>query len=143
MHRYRQRVYYSDTDSGGIVYHARYLDFAEHARTEMLREIAVSHQLEGAESKLFESLNLVFVVKSITADYQSPAYLDDLLVVETVAESIKRFSLIFTQTVKRDGEVLCVMRVKVGSLDAVTLRPKAMGEALLAAFAAERHDEED
>jgi len=64
-------------------------------------------------------------------------------VVETVAESIKRFSLIFTQTVKRDGEVLCVMRVKVGSLDAVTLRPKAMGEALLAAFAAERHDEED
>ncbi len=143
MYRYHQRVYYSDTDCGGIVYHARYLDFAEHARTEMLREIAVSHRLEGAESKLFESLNIVFVVKSISADYQSPAYLDDLLVVETVAESIKRFSLTFVQTVKRDGEVLCVMKVKVGSLDAVTLRPKAMGDPLLAAFAAERHGQGD
>ena len=143
MHRYRQRVYYSDTDSGGIVYHARYLDFAEHARTEMLREIAVSHQLEGAESKLFESLNLVFVVKSITADYQSPAYLDDLLEVETVTESIKRFSLTFRQTVKRSGEVLCVMKVKVGSIDAQTLRPTPMGETLLAAFGAEGHGKEE
>jgi len=143
IYRYHQRVYYSDTDCGGIVYHARYLDFAEHARTEMLREIAVSHRIEGAKTKLFESLSIVFVVKSISADYQSPAYLDDLLVVETVAESIKRFSLTFVQTVKRDDQVLCVIKVKVGCLDAVTLRPKAMDGQLLAAFTGKRHGEGD
>jgi len=51
MHRYRQRVYYSDTDSGGIVYHARYLDFAEHARTEMLREISLRGPSPSSSSR--------------------------------------------------------------------------------------------
>ncbi|MDY0303296.1 MAG: YbgC/FadM family acyl-CoA thioesterase [Sphaerochaeta sp.] len=142
-HSYHQRVYYSDTDCGGIVYHARYLDFAEHARTEMLREIASRHNLEGAQSTLFESLNLVFVVKSISCDYQSPAYLDDLLEVETVAESIKRFSLVFRQTVKRGDAVLCVLKVRVGAIDATTRRPTPMGEDLLAAFEREGHGTEE
>lgn len=141
-HSYHQRVYYSDTDCGGIVYHARYLDFAEHARTEMLRDIASRHNLEGSHTGLFESMNLVFVVKTASCDYQSPAYLDDLLEVETVAESIKRFSLVFRQTVKRGDEILCVMKIKVGAIDAKTLRPTPMGEQLLAAFGAEGHGEE-
>jgi acyl-CoA thioester hydrolase len=137
IHRYTQRVYYSDTDCGGIVYHGRYLDFAEHARTEMLREIAQKHNLEGSQASLFDSLKLAFVVTNITAEYRSPAYLDDLLVVETVAESVKRFSLLFTQTVKRGDEVLCVMTVKVGSISSETLRPTPMGEHLITAFKGE------
>ncbi len=142
IHRYYQRVYYSDTDCGGIVYHARYLDFAEHARTEMLRQIASDHQIEGSGTNLFESLNLLFVVKSVSCDYQSPAYLDDLLEVETTALSVKRFSLTFVQTVKRGTDTLCVMKVKVGAIDAKTLRPTPMGEHLVAAFSSEGHEEE-
>jgi acyl-CoA thioester hydrolase len=136
-HHYQQRVYYSDTDFGGIVYHARYLDFAEHARTEMLRDVAQNHQIEGSHTNLFESMKLAFVVKTVSADYQKPAYLDDLLTVETVAESVKRFSMVFRQTVKRGDDVLCVMKIKVGTISAETLRPAPMGDALLAAISGE------
>ena len=94
MYSYPIRVYYSDTDCGGIVYHARYLDFAEHARTEMLRDIGAKHGLEGSQSSLTATLNLAFVVKSINVDYEKPAHLDDLLEVRTELESAKR-SLVF------------------------------------------------
>ncbi len=126
MHRFPVRVYYSDTDCGGIVYHGRYLDFAEHARTELLREVARSRNLEGSQTLLLKQDNLAFVVKSITVDYQKPAYLDDLLEVETEIEQQKRFSLTFRQTIWREQELLCVLLVKVASINTLSLRPIPM-----------------
>lgn len=123
MHTFSLRVYYSDTDCGGIVYHGRYLDFAEHARTEMLREISVSDKTLGSQSSLMETQNIAFVVKSILIDYQKLGKLDDLLCVETEVEEAKRFSLTFLQTIKRGEEVLCVLHVKVASINMDTHRP--------------------
>src|SRR5690554_369423 len=96
-HIFPVRVYYSDTDAGGIVYHARYLDFAEHARTELLRSIA-------QDKEDLSLLSLAFVVKSVTVDYNQPAFLDDYLEVHTTVEQAKRFSLTFLQRVLRQGQ---------------------------------------
>ncbi len=128
------RVYYSDTDCGGIVYHGRYLDFAEHARTEMLREIAKSQDLDGSQTSLIERMHLAFVVKSIAVDYQIPALLDDLLEVRTEIESAKRFSITFRQTVIRSEQTLCVLLVRVASVNTETHRPMPMPDWFVPAF---------
>ena len=133
MHSFSIRVYYSDTDCGGIVYHARYLDFVEHARTELLRDIGSATQQTGSHSALMAQ-EMVLVVKSAAIDYQRPAYLDDLLTVETEIESAKRFSIVFRQTVKRDGQTLCVVLIKVAAIDTATMRPKPMPEWFVPAF---------
>ena len=80
------RVYFYDTDAEGIVYFGRYLDFAEHARTEMLREIF------GGQGEMMKRSGICFVIKSVKAEYNRPAYLDDLLTVETTLLEMKRFS---------------------------------------------------
>jgi acyl-CoA thioester hydrolase len=133
MFCYPVRVYYSDTDCGGIVYHGRYLDFAEHARTELLREVAKSG-VDGKQSSLLEKEQLAFVVKSIFIDYIKPGKLDDLLVVETSVTEAKHFSITFMQTVKRGEEVLCTLSVKVASINTKTLRPVALPSFLVPAF---------
>ncbi len=133
MHSFTQRVYYSDTDCGGIVYHARYLDFVEHARTELLRDIGKAAKQTGSHSALMQQ-EMALVVKSATIDYQRPAFLDDLLTVETEIEASKRFSIVFRQTVKREGETLCVVLIKVAAIDTTTMRPKPMPEWFVPAF---------
>jgi acyl-CoA thioester hydrolase len=134
MHSFAIRVYYSDTDCGGIVYHARYLDFVEHARTELLRDIGIATKQTGSHRDLMKQEAMALVVKSATIDYQRPAYLDDLLTVETEVEQSKRFSIVFRQTVKREGETLCVVLVKVAAIDTTTLRPKLLPEWFVPAF---------
>lgn len=135
MFCHQVRVYYSDTDCGGIVYHGRYLDFAEHARTELLRMVASSAE-DGSQSRLMETEHLAFVVKSINIDYVKPGKLDDLLVVETSVLEARHFSLTFLQTVKRGEETLCILKVKVASIDIETLRPVALPAWLVPAFEA-------
>lgn len=81
-----------------------------------------------------ESEGLVFVVKSISVDYQSPARLDDLLEVQTTLESAKRFSIVFRQTVLRDGLSLCVLLVKVASINMQTHRPMPLPAWFVPAF---------
>lgn len=120
-HEFPVRVYYSDTDAGQIVYHAKYLDFAEHARTELLR--AVSADRPG-QARLIEEHRIAFVVKSISVEYHAPALLDDLLTVETTVEQAKRFSIVFLQRVMRDGQELTTIRVKVASVNLDTKRPE-------------------
>jgi acyl-CoA thioester hydrolase len=133
MFCFQVRVYYSDTDCGGIVYHGRYLDFAEHARTELLRLVATSAN-DGSQSRLMETENLAFVVKSINIDYAKPGKLDDLLVVETSVIEAKHFSITFLQTVKRQDETLCTLQVKVASINMKTLRPVVLPSWLVPAF---------
>lgn len=106
---FKVRVYFSDTDCEGIVYHGKYLDFAEHARSEMIREKL--NQFDLLEN------NIGFVVREINIKYEKPAFLNDDLVVITEVESKKRFSLILSQIVYRNDEILCKMTVKVGCIN--------------------------
>lgn len=94
------RVYYSDTDAGGIVYHAAYLDFAEHGRTEMLRDLGYPHNDMIAET------GALFVVRRIEIDYLAPALHDDVLNVRTVVDAVGKTSVTLKQTIMRDGKAL-------------------------------------
>ena len=96
-HRYPVRVYYEDTDAGGIVYHANYLRFAERGRTEALRDLGVPHAEMSALHGLF------FMVRRIKVDYLAPARLDDSLVVETTTLAIGAATVDLRQDVLRDG----------------------------------------
>ena len=94
-HRLPVRVYYQDTDAGGVVYHSRYLDFAERGRTEFLRD----RGFEMAE--LYESRGIIFTIHRIEVDYLAPARLDDALVVESAVTDIGGASFAAAQTVLR------------------------------------------
>lgn len=127
-YKYNVRVYFSDTDAGGIVYHARYLDFAEHARTEALRSV-----FSLGQSELLSS-DIAFVVKSINISYEKPGYLDDLLTVETSLKEAKRFSAIFIQEIKRGEDLLATLEVKVAALSISKKRPVIIPEEIIKAL---------
>ena len=122
------RVYYEDTDAGGVVYHARYLHFFERARTEYLRTLDFSQQV------LLNERNLVFVVKSMAIDYRFPARLDDLLSVETEVSELKGATILFTQRLKRDELILCTATVKVACVDLGKMKPMALPAEVKEAF---------
>jgi acyl-CoA thioester hydrolase len=106
------RVYYEDTDAGGIVYHAAYLRFAERGRTEFVRNLGIDQQ------KMRSDLGLGFVVTSLSIDYLKPAYLDDRLTVTTEISLVRPASVNFNQTVAREDQILANLKVRVACLDA-------------------------
>ncbi len=122
------RIYYEDTDAGGVVYHARYLHFFERARTEYLRTLDFSQQI------LLNERNVAFVVKTMTIDYRLPARLDDWLVVETKISEVRGAAILFTQQLKRDELILCTATVKVASVDLSKMKPVALPDEVKAAF---------
>lgn len=103
-HRYPLRVYYEDTDAGGIVYHANYLRFAERARTEMLYLMGF-RQKEMAEGSR-DVTGVSFAVRRLTIDFDAPAKLEDTLEVETRIVDIRGASFAVAQVIRRDGRVL-------------------------------------
>lgn len=121
-HTFNHRVYYSDTDAGGIVYHARYLDMAEHARTELLRTIT---EAQENQSEIMNASHIGFIVSSLSADYHLPAKLDDLLTVHTSIKQLRRFSLTFIQEVKRGETPIATLSVKVAAISFETEKPIA------------------
>ncbi len=123
--RWPVRVYWEDTDAGGVVYYANYLKFMERARTEWLRALGVS------QSSLERERGVLFMVLHVEVDYRSPARLDDELIVSCRAAPDGRTSAIFEQTIHRaDGELLIEGRVRVVCVDAKSLRPRRMSEYL-------------
>ncbi len=134
-HRFPVRVYYSDTDAGGIIYHGRYLDMAEHARTELFRHIG------GDQKELKDKSNLVFVVRSLSVDYLKPGYLDDILEVRTTITKREVFSLVFQQDIWRGDEKIAALTVKAASISAESGRPvpmdKEWGDVLVRKLKAE------
>src|SRR5580658_8061968 len=106
-HRYAVRVYYDDTDAGGIVYHATYLRYAEHARTEALRDLGVPH------AELVRFYNLMFVVRRVEVDYLRAARPDDSLVVETEVLVAGAASATLRQTIRGAAGVCAVLSVKL------------------------------
>ncbi|MBD2838266.1 tol-pal system-associated acyl-CoA thioesterase [Pseudomonas sp. JM0905a] len=130
--RHRCRVYYEDTDAGGIVYYVNYLKFMERARTERLRSLGFAQSELAGE-------NLLFVVHSAEARYVAPAKLDDELNVSAEVMELNRASLRFRQQVRRasDDALLCEGQFLIACVRADSLKPRAIPEALREAFAAD------
>ena len=120
------RIYYEDTDAGGIVFYANYLKFFERARTEWLRATGVNQQT------LAEQDGAIFVVKHASIDYQAPAKLDDVLDLTLSIEKLGRASIQFVQQAWRGDTLLASAQVKVGCVDSRTLRPRSLPPATAA-----------
>ena len=110
-HCYAVRVYYEDTDAGGIVYHSKYLNYAERARTEMLR----CHGI--AQSALRRDEGVVFAVRDCRVTFQRPARFDDLLEVQTEVSSFTGASLTMAQTITRDSETLVTLEFRIAAVN--------------------------
>jgi acyl-CoA thioester hydrolase len=118
------RVYFQDTDAGGVVYHANYLNFMERARTEWLR--AHGHSNAG----LMKEFGLVFVVRSMKLDYLKPALLDDALDVTVQIDDIGRSRISLLQTVLRGAEVLTEAEVHLVCVSLESFKPVSVPEIL-------------
>ncbi len=123
------RVYFEDTDAGGIVYHANYLKFMERARSDFARQIGIDQNamMEGDDP-------LAFVVKRIDIDYARPARLDDALVVETRLKVLKGASMESLQIVRRGVEIMTQATVRIACLDRQG-RPRRFPDPVRHAFA--------
>lgn len=121
------RVYYEDTDHGGVVYHANYLRFMERARTEMLRE-------RGYELDILEQdAGIIFAVRRVRLDFRAPARFNDLLRVETRVLSKSPVRMGFQQIIAVGDRMLCSGEVEVVCLDAARFRPHVIPADLLQA----------
>jgi len=120
IHKLAVRVYYEDTDSGGVVFYANYLKFMERARTEWLRALGVGQQA------LAQKERRGFVVTRLNMEYKSPARLDDLLEITSQVTRLGRASLHFTQFVNRNGELLASGNIEIGCIDVDSLKPAAL-----------------
>jgi acyl-CoA thioester hydrolase len=119
------RVYYEDTDAGGIVYYANYLKFFERARTEWLRSLGVN------QDNLLREHDAMFVVKNVSADYHAPARLDDVIKLTLRIDKLGRASIQFVQEAWCGDRLLNTAHVKVGCVDSA-LRPRAVPDAVAA-----------
>jgi acyl-CoA thioester hydrolase len=113
------RVYYEDTDSGGVVYYANYLKFLERARTEWLRAIGFE------QTELLRDYNVIFVVRRVEIDYLRPAVFNDLLTVTVREHGAGRSWIELDQTVERDAELVRA-RVKIVCVNGQTFKPTAI-----------------
>jgi len=118
------RVYYEDTDSGGVVYYANYLKFFERARTEWLRSFGLN------QDKLAQEQGLIFVVRRATLDFAAPARLDDLLEVTVEPLKLAHVYLQLAQEAKRGTRVLVRTEIKVACLDLRSFKPAAIPQSL-------------
>jgi acyl-CoA thioester hydrolase len=124
------RVYYEDTDSGGVVYHSNYLNFMERARTEWLRALGFE------QDRLLTELGVIFAVSSVNIDFRKPARFNELLGVTVTVARRGAASLTLQQAVTRGEEILAEAEVRVACLDAARFVPVAMPAAVAAAVKA-------
>lgn len=128
LFRLPTRVYWEDTDAGGVVYHARYVAFFERARSEWMRSLGHGQQA------MIDGLDLVFAVRDMQLDFRWPARLDDALEATVALAKVRRASVEFAQDLLRDGERLASARVRVAAIDARSFRPRALPDALYEQF---------
>jgi len=122
------RVYYEDTDSGGVVYYANYLRFMERARTEWMRRLGFE------QDALVRDQGILFAVRSASLEYLRPARFNDLLGVSVRLRERRRASLVFEQVVSREGDTgppLCTGSVRIACLDAASFRSTPIPEFIL------------
>jgi len=123
------RIYYEDTDAGGVVYYANYLRFFERCRSEWMRSLGYGQR------ELLERDHVLFVVAGAQIRYLRPARLDDVLQID--ASIVHRYAsyVVFEQCARRDTELLCRARVKVACVDAASMRPSRVPAALASELA--------
>jgi acyl-CoA thioester hydrolase len=119
------RVYYEDTDAGGVVYHSNYLNFMERARTEWLRELGFE------QNSLRNEHGVVFAVSALQMTFLRPALFNDALEVSASLQQQRRASLLFAQQVRRDAELLCQAEVKIACIRIDQFKPAAIPPVLL------------
>lgn len=117
MHKSSYRIYYEDTDAGGVVYYANYLKFAERARTDYLRDKGI------LQSDLLRDFGHAFVVKNITADFIRPAKLDDMLDITTQITALNGASIDMQQTISSSNTELFKLTIKIAYIDIKNGRP--------------------
>ena len=119
------RVYYEDTDSGGVVYYANYLKFMERARTEWLRSFSVEQDI------LRDQFGVIFAVSQVQIDYCLPAKFNDELVVTAKVSRKGKASIIFEQVVLRNNETLARAKIKIACLDVNLFKPVPIPKEIL------------
>lgn len=125
MHKWPVRIYYEDTDAGGIVYYANYLKFMERARTEWLREL-------GYDQDILLEQSIAFVVKRVEMNNYAPARFNQLLSIESQIVELKGASMVFQQKIKNEsGDLLVAADVQVACVDQVKMRPRKIPRTLL------------
>lgn len=124
------RVYYEDTDAGGVVFYANYLKFMERARTEWLSALGFE------QDELREHEGVLFVVRRVTLDYRASARFNERLLVRTSLPVVGGASMEFAQSIEREQDATCCCegRVSIACIDAGSSRPRRMPRALLAAL---------
>ena len=122
------RVYYQDTDAGGVVFHAQYLAFMERARSELLNAIGVDL------AQLADARRVLFLVYELKARYHAPGRLNDMLSVSAEVVKMGRASLVFRHRVERDAELLVEAEVTLALVDRDRMRPARMPQELEQAF---------
>lgn len=122
------RVYWEDTDAGGVVFYANYLRYFERARTEWLRSLGVQQQA------LRESTGAMFVVTDAAVRYRLPACLDDALSITVVVRELRPASMRISQQVRRGPDLLCEGDIRIGCVEAASLRPCRIPPDITALF---------
>ena len=117
IHHWPIRIYYEDTDSGGVVYHSNYLKFMERARTEWLRDFEID------QKALKDNLNLMFVVHEIDIKFIRPAVFNDEIEVQTKLEKLGSVKIELEQKIFRSSELLIESRVVVASVNSILMKP--------------------
>ena len=127
-HTWGIRVYYEDTDAGGIVFYANYLKFFERARTEWLRACGID------QNRLADETGAIFIVRSTAVDYRAPARLDDIVKVVSRIERLRTASVDFAQEAWRGGTLLANGSIRIGCVGRTGLRPAPIPPPVLAAL---------
>ncbi len=123
VHRWPVRIYFEDTDAAGIVYHGRYLNFCERARTEFLRALGLDHP------RLLAEHQSIFVVRRVRLDLRRPAHLDDRLTVVSSVHRARGASVDFEQRVERADELIATAMIDLAVVNP-ELRPRRLPPAL-------------
>ncbi|MBI4005254.1 MAG: tol-pal system-associated acyl-CoA thioesterase [Gammaproteobacteria bacterium] len=120
------RVYYEDTDAGGVVYYANYLKYLERARTEWLRSLGFE------QDKLVQEDGVIFAVRKVIIDYMKPAVFNELLAVNAKILEIRKASLLFEQSITNQlKDILCRAEIRIACLDTKTMKPVSIPEHIL------------
>lgn len=120
------RVYYEDTDAGGVVYHSNYLNFMERARTEWLRNIGFE------QHTLIEKDEILFAVRKVSIDFHKPALFNELLNIKTHIADQRKASLVFKQVIfNQSEEIICKAEIKIACLNSTTMKPEPIPETII------------
>ena len=124
LNNFSYRVYYEDTDAGGVVYYANYLKFFERARTDFLRTLGIS------QSDLATKEGLVFVVRKCVIEYISPARLDDVLEVSVEVKNISAATILMRQEATKFGVISSRLEVEIVCVDSLSFKPKKIPKTI-------------